>query len=96
MLAKNAALAARNRAWFAGREILALNLVSGPGAGKTTLLERTVRDWRHKQPFFVIEGDQATTNDSLKSKLQAPPSSRSIQAAGVIWTPIWLRAGSAS
>jgi hydrogenase nickel incorporation protein HypB len=73
VLAKNAALAARNRAWFAGREILALNLVSGPGAGKTTLLERTVRDSRHKQPFFVIEGDQATTNDSLRIKAAGAP-----------------------
>jgi hydrogenase nickel incorporation protein HypB len=73
VLAKNTALAARNRAWFAGREILALNLVSGPGAGKTTLLERTVRDSRHKQPFFVIEGDQATTNDSLRIKAAGAP-----------------------
>lgn len=73
VLAKNAALAARNRAWFAGREILALNLVSAPGAGKTTLLERTVRDLRHKQPFFVIEGDQATTNDSLRIKAAGAP-----------------------
>ena len=38
ILAKNDALAARNRAWFAGREILAINLVSAPGAGKTALL----------------------------------------------------------
>src|SRR5262249_25893948 len=44
VLAKNDALAARNRAWLSGREILALNLVSGPGAGKTTLLERTIRE----------------------------------------------------
>jgi hydrogenase nickel incorporation protein HypB len=73
VLAKNAALAARNRAWFAGREILALNLVSGPGAGKTTLLEYTVRDSRHKQPFFVIEGDQATTTDSLRIKAAGAP-----------------------
>jgi hydrogenase nickel incorporation protein HypB len=73
VLAKNAALAARNRAWFAGREILALNLVSAPGAGKTTLLEYTVRDSRHKQPFFVIEGDQATTNDSLRIKAAGAP-----------------------
>ena len=73
VLAKNAALAARNRAWFAGREILALNFVGGPGAGKTTLLERTVRDSRHKQPFFVIEGDQATTNDSLRIKAAGAP-----------------------
>ena len=44
ILAKNDASAAKNRAWLAGREILALNLVSSPGAGKTTLLEHTIRD----------------------------------------------------
>ena len=63
ILAKNDALAARNRAWFAGREILALNLVSSPGGGKTTLLERTVRDLGSELPLYVIEGDQATAND---------------------------------
>lgn len=63
ILAKNDALAARNRGWFAGREILALNLVSSPGSGKTTLLERTIRDLKDKIPIAVIEGDQATTND---------------------------------
>lgn len=63
ILAKNDASAAKNRAWFAGREILALNLVSSPGAGKTTLLERTIRDLRHELRLFVIEGDQATSND---------------------------------
>jgi hydrogenase nickel incorporation protein HypB len=73
VLAKNAALAARNRAWFSGREILALNLVSGPGAGKTTLLERTVRELQPVQTFFVIEGDQATTNDSLRIKAAGAP-----------------------
>jgi hydrogenase nickel incorporation protein HypB len=73
VLAKNATLAARNRAWFAGREILALNLVSGPGAGKTTLLERTVRELQPTQTFFVIEGDQATTNDSQRIKAAGAP-----------------------
>jgi hydrogenase nickel incorporation protein HypB len=73
VLAKNAALAARNRAWFAGREILALNLVSAPGAGKTALLECTVRELQPIQPFFVIEGDQATTNDSLRIKAAGAP-----------------------
>jgi hydrogenase nickel incorporation protein HypB len=63
ILAKNDALAAKNRAWFAGREILALNLVSSPGAGKTTLLERTIRDLRQELRLFVVEGDQATSND---------------------------------
>jgi hydrogenase nickel incorporation protein HypB len=73
LLAKNAALAACNRAWFAGREILALNLVSGPGAGKTTLLERTLKELRHIHNFFVLEGDQATTNDSLRIKAAGAP-----------------------
>src|SRR5512142_1408371 len=43
ILAKNDALAADNRAFFALRNILALNLVSSPGSGKTTLLVRTLQ-----------------------------------------------------
>jgi hydrogenase nickel incorporation protein HypB len=64
VLAKNDALAATNRAWLAGREILALNLVSAPGSGKTMLLERTIRDLRERHSLSVIEGDQATSHDS--------------------------------
>jgi hydrogenase nickel incorporation protein HypB len=60
ILAKNDALAQKNRAWFKGREILALNLVSSPGAGKTSLLERTIRDLSRELRLYVIEGDQAT------------------------------------
>lgn len=63
VLAKNDALAARNRAWLAGREILAVNLVSSPGAGKTALLERTISDLKNENVLYVIEGDQATAND---------------------------------
>lgn len=63
LLQKNDALAARNRAWLAGREVLMLNLVSSPGSGKTSLLERTIRDLKGKLPIAVIEGDQATAND---------------------------------
>jgi hydrogenase nickel incorporation protein HypB len=63
LLQKNDALAARNRAWLAGREVLMLNLVSSPGSGKTSLLERTIRDLKGKLPVTVIEGDQATAND---------------------------------
>ena len=66
VLAKNDALAARNRAWFAERGVLALNLVSSPGSGKTTLLERTIRDLGATVPMVVIEGDQATENDSRR------------------------------
>lgn len=64
ILAKNRLLAERNRGWFAGREILALNLMSSPGAGKTTLLERTIRDLRGEAAISVVEGDQATLNDA--------------------------------
>jgi len=63
ILAKNDAIAATNRAWFEGREIFALNLVSSPGAGKTTLLERTIRDFHKEREICVIEGDQATSRD---------------------------------
>ena len=73
VLAKNDALAARNRAWFAGREILALNLVSSPGAGKTTLLERTIRDLRGRLPLHVVEGDQATSNDGDRIRAAGAP-----------------------
>jgi hydrogenase nickel incorporation protein HypB len=71
ILAKNNRLAERNRGWFLGRNIVALNLVSAPGSGKTTLLERTLRDLGGEVPIQVVEGDQATLNDA-----------RRIQAAG--------------
>ena len=64
VLAKNNRLAERNRGWFAGRNILALNLMSAPGAGKTTLLERTIRDLGAELLLSVIEGDQETINDA--------------------------------
>ncbi|WP_406701145.1 hydrogenase nickel incorporation protein HypB [Singulisphaera sp. Ch08] len=64
VLAKNDRLAERNRGWLAGRDILALNLVSSPGAGKTTLLERTIRDLSGELSLSVIEGDQETLNDA--------------------------------
>jgi hydrogenase nickel incorporation protein HypB len=63
ILAKNNRLAERNRGWFAGRNILGLNIMSSPGAGKTTLLERTLADLGSEFSFTVIEGDQATLRD---------------------------------
>jgi hydrogenase nickel incorporation protein HypB len=64
LLARNNLMAERNRGWFAGRNILALNLISAPGAGKTTLLERTIADMAGELTISVVEGDQATLNDS--------------------------------
>ncbi len=66
LLAKNNLLAERNRGWFAGRGVVAFNLVSSPGAGKTTLLERTIRDLQSTAPIVVIEGDQATDRDAQR------------------------------
>jgi hydrogenase nickel incorporation protein HypB len=73
ILAKNDALAARNRAWFAGREILAINLVSSPGAGKTALLERTIRELQAEHAIGVLEGDQATTLDRDRIRATGAP-----------------------
>ena len=66
ILGKNDAFAARNRAYFAERGILALNLVSSPGSGKTSLLTRTIADLGERHGMAVIEGDQETTNDAEK------------------------------
>ncbi|NJK47431.1 hydrogenase nickel incorporation protein HypB [Candidatus Gracilibacteria bacterium] len=68
ILRKNDLIAAQNRGWFKGRDILALNLVSSPGAGKTTLLVRTINDLKSQIPISVIEGDQETVNDAQKIK----------------------------
>jgi hydrogenase nickel incorporation protein HypB len=64
VLAKNDALAERNRSRLADRGVLAVNLMSSPGAGKTTLLERTIRDLAGRRPVAVIEGDQETLLDA--------------------------------
>jgi hydrogenase nickel incorporation protein HypB len=73
ILAKNDALASKIRAWLAGREILAVNLVSSPGSGKTSLLERTIPGLTDEVPLFVIEGDQASSNDSKRIRSAGAP-----------------------
>ena len=73
ILAKNDALASKIRAWLAGREILAVNLVSSPGSGKTTLLERTIPGLTDEVPLFVIEGDQASSNDGKRIRSAGAP-----------------------
>jgi hydrogenase nickel incorporation protein HypB len=74
LLAHNDALAAGNRALFAARGVLALNLVSSPGSGKTTLLVRTLTALRGKMPLAVIEGDQQTENDALRIRATGVPA----------------------
>ncbi|MFB0516450.1 MAG: hydrogenase nickel incorporation protein HypB [Candidatus Neomarinimicrobiota bacterium] len=64
VLGANNLVAARNRGYFEGRNIFAINLMSSPGAGKTTLLEKTIGVLAPDLPWAVIEGDQQTTMDA--------------------------------
>ena len=73
ILAKNKLLAERNRGWFAGREVFAVNIMSAPGAGKTSILERTIRDLHRTVPIAVLEGDQATSADAERIRAAGAP-----------------------
>ena len=66
LLDKNDRLADRNRRYFHGRGLLALNLVSSPGAGKTTLLERTLDEFGREAKCAVLVGDLETDNDARR------------------------------
>ncbi|MBA4154742.1 hydrogenase nickel incorporation protein HypB [Flavobacterium sp.] len=73
ILHKNQLTAERNRGFFEALNIFTINLVSSPGSGKTSLLEKTIADLKEKIDFFVIEGDQQTTNDADRiHKLNVP------------------------
>ena len=72
VLDKNNRIAARNRARFAARQQLVLNLVSSPGSGKTTLLTETLK--RLNTPCAVIEGDQQTVNDAARIRATGTPA----------------------
>lgn len=74
ILSKNDAHARDNRAFFAARGILALNLVSSPGSGKTTLLVRAIAELQRKFPVAVIEGDQQTSNDAERIRATGAPA----------------------
>ena len=74
ILGENDRFADRNREFFAGRGILALNLVSSPGSGKTTLLVRTIEDLTGGMPLAVIEGDQQTSFDADRIRATGVPA----------------------
>ncbi len=74
ILAKNDAIAQRNREWLAQRGIFALNLVSSPGSGKTSLLVRTIQALAGRLPVAVIEGDQQTSVDADRIRATGAPA----------------------
>ncbi|AUV27638.1 hydrogenase nickel incorporation protein HypB [Citrobacter sp. RHBSTW-00678] len=74
VLDKNNRLAERNRARFAARQHLVLNLVSSPGSGKTTLLTKTLMKLKDSVPCAVIEGDQQTVNDAARIRATGTPA----------------------
>lgn len=73
ILEANADHADRNRAIFARRGVLALNLISSPGAGKTTLLVETLKALEGRRAA-VIEGDQATDLDGARIRATGTPA----------------------
>lgn len=74
ILAKNNTYAAANRAYFADRGILALNLVSSPGSGKTSLLVRTIELLGGRHAAYVVEGDQQTSADAERIRATGAPA----------------------
>ena len=64
ILQQNNIDAARNRGFFEAKNIFTLNLVSSPGSGKTSILEKTLKDLKSEESFYVIEGDQQTMHDA--------------------------------
>lgn len=74
ILAKNEALAAKNRTRLAEGGVFALNILSGPGAGKTTLLVETLKALSGRLACDVIEGDQQTDNDAQRIRATDTPA----------------------
>jgi hydrogenase nickel incorporation protein HypB len=82
LLDKNQRIAERNRGWFAGRGVVALNLMSSPGSGKTTLLVRTLRDLAGEIAMAVVEGDQETSADADRIRAAGAPAVQINTGAG--------------
>lgn len=75
LLEANEKLAEENRAYFASRNILAVNLMGAPGAGKTTLISAIARELKDIR-VGVIEGDIASSIDAENLEKQGIRSSQ--------------------
>jgi len=74
ILSQNNKTAAVNRAFFEGRRVFCINMVSSPGSGKTTILEKTISHFVPAQKIYVIEGDQQTILDGERIKRAGAPA----------------------
>lgn len=66
ILCANDDIAAENRAIFAEKSVVVMNLLGSPGCGKTTLLEKTLAHLAEKFRVAVIEGDLFTAKDAAR------------------------------
>lgn len=73
ILSANNLQAERNRGFFRGIGLLALNLLSSPGAGKTALLKKTIQVLGERSKCGVIVGDLETENDALRLRETGAP-----------------------
>jgi len=64
LLAKNRSLARKNRKWFDGSKILAIDIMGSIGSGKTSLIKAILRGLRMGEKIAVIAGDLTTTIDA--------------------------------
>lgn len=73
ILEKNDRIAERNRGYFLGKGIFAINMLSSPGSGKTTLIYETAKLLLNKIKIAVIVGDLATQNDAERLRKASIP-----------------------
>lgn len=64
ILEANENLARRNREFFAGNDVLVVNIMAAPGAGKTSTILKTIESLGDRYAFAVIEGDMASRIDA--------------------------------
>jgi hydrogenase nickel incorporation protein HypB len=74
ILARNEALAEKNRARFADSGVFALDVLASPGSGKTTTILATIGLLRDRLRIAVIEGDIASKVDAEKVKAHGIPA----------------------
>ncbi len=66
ILDANDQMAIQNRKLLASKKIMMINVWASPGAGKTTTMLRTAETLKGKARMAVIEGDVASSIDTVK------------------------------